>query len=395
MLCIRPSEIYFSQDSISNVFGNHCQQHKGKQIGTACEGCQHRCKHIGTTLDQLCEGQITVSVIPPMGVTKKAGRWYSGDNRRLWIFREMEKLGKCTHIFVKLTRVPPKKFTTLNRGESVRVRGDPGGSWHLKTSASTNMMPIQSNRPQFGDPIKINANDKNETVSSYSIQADQPRSALPRSTTTTAATRGKNDVYKSFLMTNDDQANTFQREFNTKPATAASCSKSGEPTSSSITNKVQPKTRHRESNTTSTTAATCGKRDVSQSSYINEDQSNTFYREINKRPTTAAECDTMYVSKSSCITNKVQPEMYHREFNTTATAIRDYSDVYPSSSYTQSMCQYERCSSIGLYRYQYQHEGPRRRSTTRPPGTYQRASTWLSTSTCTREFLHDVISTVF
>ena len=94
---LKPSDIYFSQDGINNVFGNYCR---------------HRGWHIGSTLDLLCEGRLTVNDIPTIGVMKRGGRWYTGDNRRLWIFRELERLGKCKEIPVKLTYVPAHKFTT-------------------------------------------------------------------------------------------------------------------------------------------------------------------------------------------------------------------------------------------------------------------------------------------
>ena len=62
---------------------------------------------------------------------KKDDRWFSADNRRLWVFRQLERLGKCATIAVQETlSIPSKKFTTNNNGESIEVRGDPGGMWH-------------------------------------------------------------------------------------------------------------------------------------------------------------------------------------------------------------------------------------------------------------------------
>ena len=163
---LKPSEIYFSHDSIYNVFGNYCQ---------------HRGIHIGSTLDRLCEGRMTVSDIPPIGVMQKGGRWYTGDNRRLWIFRELERLGKCTNLFVISTYVPAKKFTTHNRGEFVRVRGDPGGSWYLRSASSTHREAMSSYRTQSNNPIKTASYRHGEDpMSKYSICTNQPRSTLSR-----------------------------------------------------------------------------------------------------------------------------------------------------------------------------------------------------------------------
>lgn len=129
---MRPSEIYYSQDSINNVFGNHCI---------------HRNRLIGSTLDSLCDNSITVYSIPTIGVMQKNGRWYTADNRRLWVFRELERLGKCTEIPVRMSYIPENKFTTFNRGEHVRVRGHPGGHWHSRTRSTMStyqQQPVQT-----------------------------------------------------------------------------------------------------------------------------------------------------------------------------------------------------------------------------------------------------------
>ena len=54
----------------------------------------------------------------------KRGKWFTADNRRLWVFRDLERLGKCTTIPVRIIiNIPVGKFTTKNGGTSVRVRG--------------------------------------------------------------------------------------------------------------------------------------------------------------------------------------------------------------------------------------------------------------------------------
>ncbi|XP_021354750.1 uncharacterized protein LOC110451197 [Mizuhopecten yessoensis] len=114
MLTLRPSEIRFSQDSISNVFH---------------EKTNHADTHIGETLDALLTGKCNISEIPPITVVYMNENWYSADNRRLWVFRKLEELGQCTEIPVQKgrRRIPRKKLTTKNDGTDIRVRRDPGG----------------------------------------------------------------------------------------------------------------------------------------------------------------------------------------------------------------------------------------------------------------------------
>ncbi|WAR29676.1 hypothetical protein MAR_003244 [Mya arenaria] len=69
--CLKPSEIFYSQDSINNVL--------------------------------------------------------SGDNRRLWVLKHLERLGKIETIKMRITGyIPPTKLTSANC-----VRGPEGGRWHF------------------------------------------------------------------------------------------------------------------------------------------------------------------------------------------------------------------------------------------------------------------------
>ncbi|KAK3610018.1 hypothetical protein CHS0354_032364 [Potamilus streckersoni] len=107
---LKPSEVYFSQDTIKNCFDNR---------GT-----------IGSVLDKIYEGAMSIQKIPKISVCQKDGKWFTVDNRRLWIFQQLEKLGKCSEIDVQVTySIPGNKLTTKNGGESVTVRGDPGSKY--------------------------------------------------------------------------------------------------------------------------------------------------------------------------------------------------------------------------------------------------------------------------
>lgn len=118
MMYVRPSDIYFSQDSIQPYFDI-------KSL--------HTSYLIGETLDDLCERRCRIRDIPTISVVQKNWKWFTADNRRLWVFRHLERLGKCNSIPVQTTDyLSPSKFTTVNGGESVRVRGDPGGRWYKR-----------------------------------------------------------------------------------------------------------------------------------------------------------------------------------------------------------------------------------------------------------------------
>ncbi|KAL3859188.1 hypothetical protein ACJMK2_009417 [Sinanodonta woodiana] len=109
-MLLKPSLIYFCQDSINNYFKSH---------GT-----------IGSVLDKIYEGIISINTIPMISICQKDGKWFTADNRRLWIFQQLEKLGKCSEIDVQVTHIiPDNKFTTKNGGVSVTIRGDPGSKY--------------------------------------------------------------------------------------------------------------------------------------------------------------------------------------------------------------------------------------------------------------------------
>lgn len=105
---LKPSEIFFLQDSISNKWGEQ----------SFC-----RSKLVGETLDELLTEHIAVKDIPNITVVIKDGKFYTADNRRLWIFRKAEELGFVHAIEVDhVTRrhVKRKKFTSKNGGISIK-----------------------------------------------------------------------------------------------------------------------------------------------------------------------------------------------------------------------------------------------------------------------------------
>ena len=108
-IALRPSDIRYTQNSISNKFSD----------GTL----------IGMLLDDIVFGRCFVSGIKMIQVMCADGVWYSADNRRLWVFKQLELLGHCPLVMVKVVRqINWAKCTSKNGGIKVSIRGgQPGG----------------------------------------------------------------------------------------------------------------------------------------------------------------------------------------------------------------------------------------------------------------------------
>ena len=111
---LRTPEIFYSQDSILNRFGDYTP---------------HANMYIGETLDHLLEGRCNIDDIFTMNVMKRNAEWFTSDNRRLWVFRTAEEIGFLETVKVNVIYyISNNKFTTVNHGRSVRVhRGGPRG----------------------------------------------------------------------------------------------------------------------------------------------------------------------------------------------------------------------------------------------------------------------------
>lgn len=123
-MMLAPSDIYYSQDSISNRFG----------IST-----EHAGELIGETLDKILTGACSIQDIKIIQVVCRYGMYITADNRRLWIFKKLEELGECTEIPIRMTHyISSKKSVT---GSTIRIRGNPGGhlwrTWNERASSST------------------------------------------------------------------------------------------------------------------------------------------------------------------------------------------------------------------------------------------------------------------
>ncbi|GAB1600145.1 uncharacterized protein LOC115211823, partial [Argonauta hians] len=103
---LAPSQIRFTQDSISSKFQNG--------------------NNIYDLIDDIVYGVVTPSEIQRIRTFKLHNKYYSVDNRRLYVFREVEKHIRNFRITAKLIHYNEQhesKLTTTNDGVSIVVRG--------------------------------------------------------------------------------------------------------------------------------------------------------------------------------------------------------------------------------------------------------------------------------
>lgn len=134
------SRIYFSQDSISNRFGR---------------STKHAGVLIGETLDKLLTGECSIFDIDPIRVARRRGVYVTEDNRRLWIFKKLEKKGKCTKVpVIKVDEISSSKPF---KRPTVEVRRDPGSIlWRISTESSSSSTSDSSDLDDKSLVIGIN-----------------------------------------------------------------------------------------------------------------------------------------------------------------------------------------------------------------------------------------------
>ena len=106
MTTLRPSEIRFIQDSIKWSFQD------GESVNAVAE--------------EVCSRTKSVRSFPTIQVVKRNNKYYSFDNRRLYVFRIAEYRGVIADIPVRIvpeSRLDLNRFTTKNDGRTVEVRG--------------------------------------------------------------------------------------------------------------------------------------------------------------------------------------------------------------------------------------------------------------------------------
>jgi hypothetical protein len=133
---LTPSEIRYSQDSISNTFRARTS---------------HAGQYIGETLDEIVRDPDTVDLIPNISVFKKGvkKKWFTSDNRRLWVFKKAEKLGIISYIDVYVTYgIEDSKFTTTSNGKYVFIRGNSPGGYLWQSLRRKMIEKRPENRPK-------------------------------------------------------------------------------------------------------------------------------------------------------------------------------------------------------------------------------------------------------
>lgn len=125
-LRIAPSDIYYSQSSISSCFS---------------EASEHTENSIGDTVDGILLKRYRIDDIPKISVVRKGDVWVTADNRRLWVFKTLESLGQCARISVIIKKRISNKKSVVQK--DIKVRGDPGGIFYkLKTQHQMNFHDV-------------------------------------------------------------------------------------------------------------------------------------------------------------------------------------------------------------------------------------------------------------
>lgn len=165
-----PSEIRYSQLSISNRFGDH-SDHPGK--------------YIGETLDELLIKQCRLIDIPKITVFIHNEIWFTQDNRRLWVLKKVQELGELNNfIEVKVnSKICFKKLSTVNEGHDVKIRGNPGGiywqTWNLwrqyfKYPSSKQKYLLANNKEtRFNSQIDVERSSHIENMPRLHMRANQ------------------------------------------------------------------------------------------------------------------------------------------------------------------------------------------------------------------------------
>lgn len=93
---IDPSAVYFTHSKIRKQFSGN-----GKLLSE--------------TLEEVLNGTTKVEAIPKIRVIFDGSRYYSMNNRRLWVYKELQKRGKLATVKVELRRAESKSEARLGQ----------------------------------------------------------------------------------------------------------------------------------------------------------------------------------------------------------------------------------------------------------------------------------------
>ena len=157
-IVLRPSDIRYTQNTISNKFKN----------GTL----------IGRLLDDVVTGTTLVSKVKKIGVQFVDGMWYSADCRRLWVFKQLEFLGYCPLITANVVKqIQLADCTSDSGGTNVTIQGgQPGGIWYSKVEEirqklKTEVSALKEQDEKIGLPTSKLCSSK--IIYSYHLQSSK------------------------------------------------------------------------------------------------------------------------------------------------------------------------------------------------------------------------------
>lgn len=116
-LQVPPRDIRFTQDSISEAFGD-----RGDQAPIDPET-------IEDTFRKLLYGDVSVNSLRKISVVRKDNRmWVVSGNRRLYVFKKLQEHGRISTVPINVVALNKerfeKMFTTKNEGQSIYIRQD-------------------------------------------------------------------------------------------------------------------------------------------------------------------------------------------------------------------------------------------------------------------------------
>lgn len=138
MFChsVKPSDVLYSQDSIASKFKNG--------------------RLIGEVLDEIYVYEsLSVQDLPMIEVKLIDGEYVSADNRRLWILKELEKLGHLKQVKVIITTKKMDRRKSA-RTDQIKIRGDGPGDWSAE--GGVNLMRLARLMHQMKS-LKIEINE--------------------------------------------------------------------------------------------------------------------------------------------------------------------------------------------------------------------------------------------
>ena len=124
VVLLKPSEIRFTQNVLASKFDNGIP--------------------LLETFTQLKNGEILPEDIPLIEVVfySEQWEWYTRNNRRLWVFRELEKIKKCGYIKTKRIEYEENRYPSLLYGSATLAETSRSFTWRENIlQITTHRMP--------------------------------------------------------------------------------------------------------------------------------------------------------------------------------------------------------------------------------------------------------------